>query len=118
MKRSSFWLTGLFLLLSCVTCPYEPLDACTSEHPVEEIAWLQELKNSMTHCTCERSILQGTYQQKTVFFTALTDPACDGRDAPTLYDCNGTVVRTFTLADSQEYYDQVTIDKVLYRCQE
>jgi hypothetical protein len=94
----------------------ETKNALDSKNPIEDVIWIKKIKNSLTNCTCEISIIQGTYNSQIVFFTALTDHACDGIDTPTLYDCYGNVVRTFTMDDYQDFYDNVSRDKVLYRC--
>ena len=99
-------------------CRYDKITTteCISNNPTEDFAWLKAIKNTMTNCNCEISIIQGTYNNQTVFFTALTDALCDGINIPTLYDCEGKVVRVFTSADYRDFNDQVTRDKVLYRC--
>jgi hypothetical protein len=74
------------------------------------------METSLINCMCEISLIRGTYNNQTVYFTALTDPACDGIDTPTLYDSNGKIVRIFTMNDYQEFYEKVTRDSVLYRC--
>jgi len=99
-------------------CRYDKManTECNSNNPTEDFAWLKAIKNTMTNCSCEISIIQGTYNNQTVFFTALTDALCDGINIPTLYDCEGKVVRVFTSADYRDFNDNVTRDKVLYRC--
>ncbi len=109
----------LFILISLVIISCEKKDtqnACRSDNPIEEVTWLKEMKDSLTNCYCEISIIQGTYKNQTVFFVAMTDPLCDGIDIPTLLDCYGNVVRQFTQEDYQEFYTDVTRDIVLYRC--
>lgn len=116
MKKIILLLTMILFILNC--CTYDKLTKteCNSDDPIEDFAWLKEMKNSLTNCSCEISIIQGTYNNQTVFFTALTDALCDGIDIPTLFDCEGKVVRTFTSNDYRDFYDHVTRDKVLYRC--
>jgi len=109
------FIMSLLILNSCL---YDklPKTECISDNPIEDFAWLKAIKSTMTNCGCEISIIQGTYNNQTVFFTALTDALCDGINMPTLYDCEGKVVRIFNSTDYREFYDQVTRDKVLYRC--
>ncbi len=116
MKKLILLFAASLLLFSCDDEEKEISNACTSAKPLEEVEWLKDLKNSLTNCTCEVSLIKGTYDNQTVFFTALTDPICDGIDTPTLYDCEGNIVRTFTMNDYQEFYSNVTRDEVLYRC--
>ena len=116
MKKTILILTMNLLMLSCERLDFKSDAEPISANPMEDYAWLTELKSTLTNCSCEVSIIQGTYNHQTVFFTALTDELCDGIDTPTLYDRNGKVVRTFTLVDYRYFYDHVTRDKVLYRC--
>jgi hypothetical protein len=115
MKYFVFTLLISILLINCKR-NIETQNACISAYPIEDVVWLKEIKANMTNCGCEISIIQGTYSHQTVFFVGLTDPLCDGIDIPTLFDCTGNVVRTFTDKDYQEFYKNVTRDKVLYRC--
>jgi hypothetical protein len=109
---------ALLALISCTdddrknglqTCNFDSIES----HP-----WLIELKNSMTNCSCELSIIQGTYRNQTVFFGALTDPLCNGLNTPILFNCEGRPIKSFSdsAADQKELTDNVTRDKVLYRC--
>jgi hypothetical protein len=95
----------------------ETQNACNSDNPIENVTWIKNMKNSLTNCTLELSIIKGTYEGQTVFFTGITDGLFDGIYAPSvLYDCNGELVRTFTIDDFQDFYGNVTRDTVLYRC--
>ena len=118
MKTAILTLMISVVLLSCDKDEndIDTQNACNSDNPIEDISWIIEIKNSLTDCSCEISIIQGTYNGQTVFFTALTDPLCDGIDTPTLFDCNGNAIRTFTMDDYQDFYNNVSRDKVLYRC--
>jgi hypothetical protein len=82
--------------------------------------WFWELKNGLTNCICEISIIQAAYQHQTVFYTAVTDPLCNGVNTPTLLNCEGEIVKTFTLSetDQKDFYENVIDKKVLYRCKE
>jgi hypothetical protein len=110
----------LVLLIQTVSCNDECEDTkvCTLTGSIDDIPWIVELKESMTNCTCEVSIIKGTYNGETVIFIALTDPVCNGINAPTLYNCEGQEIRSFTNseADQKELLNHVTRDSVLYRC--
>jgi len=115
-----FKILFVILFAALLSCSKDGNDcttqnACETDNPLE-VDWIKEIKNSMQNCVCEISIIQGTYQEQTVFFVALTDPLCDGIDIPTLYNCEGVAVKTFTMDDYLEFYSDVTRDKVLYRC--
>ncbi len=92
------------------------MDACLSKDPVNEPGWLKTMKDSLVNCSCQVSILQGTYNNQTVFFTLMNDPRCDGVFGTSLYDCDGNMVRTFGKDDYQAYEADVKIDTTLYVC--
>lgn len=115
-----FKILFMILFVALLSCSKDDNDsntqnACEADNPLE-VEWIIEIKNSMQNCFCEISIIQGTYEGQTVFFIALTDPLCDGIDVPTLYNCEGVAVKTYTMDDYLEFYTEVTRDTVLYRC--
>jgi hypothetical protein len=116
MMKILFFVCSSFLLVNCGKDEKVTVSACNSDNPMENIGWLKAMKDSLTDCSCEISIVQGTYLHRPVFFLALTDPLCDGILIPTLIDCYGKEVKTFTEADIRDFYHLVTIDTVLYRC--
>jgi hypothetical protein len=95
-----------------------PEVVCPTAETLDATPWLAELKSSITNCTCEISIIQATYKGKTVFYKGMTDALCNGIDIPTLYNCSGNVVKSFTdSAADQEDLKNISIVEVLYRCQ-
>jgi len=111
MKKLSFIFVFLVFLLSC-----EKKDnTCNCDKPLEELSWLQELKASFTNCSCQISIIQATYQKKTVFYPIMNDPLCNSYQVIVLYDCCGTTIKTYTLTD-QTFGDEVTERKTIYTC--
>ena len=106
------------LAVSCNDDKNIDTNACTTTATVDNIPWIQDLKETMTNCACEKSIIQGTYEDQPVIFIALTDPSCDGINTPTLYNCEGEIIRSFTdsAVDQKELQEKVTRDSVLYRC--
>jgi hypothetical protein len=119
MRKFTF-IGSLILALCAVSCDDKRIgtNACTDSATIDNVPWLVDLKNSMTDCTCELSIIKGKYQGEHVIFIALTDPLCDGIDTPTLYDCYGNEVRRFTesAADQKELMENVSRDSVIHRC--
>jgi hypothetical protein len=101
----------LVLLFSCE----KDLNTCDSENPLEEIAWLSDLKASITNCTCEVSIFQAKYNKGTVFYVAITDPVCNSIFNADLRDCSGNIVKNYPNAD-ETFEREVTERKVIYRC--
>lgn len=109
-----------FTILLFVSCDDndDRSQTCTFNDSIDSYPWIVELKHTMTNCSCELSIIQGTYRQQTVLFIALTDPLCNGIDTPILYNCEGQPIKSFSssASDQKELTDNVTRDKVLYRC--
>jgi len=116
--RAIVFLLFAIVIISCQDDREAQNTVCTDIESIEQTPWLVELKNSITNCSCEVSIIKGEYERQTVFFVALTDPLCNGINSPSLFNCEGKVVRSFTSAaeDQKELADKVTIDTILYRC--
>lgn len=110
----------LLLTISCNDEKNADTNVCSETTPIDEIPWIEDLKNSLSNCTCEISIIKGTYDGQTVIFTAHTDPRCNSVETPTLYNCDGEKIRSFTdsVADQKELSDKVTHDRVLYTCKD
>lgn len=120
MKRIIFAIS-IILTFGSVSCSDDQKidsNACKVTESIDNVPWLVELKKSMTNCTCEISIIKGTYNRQTVIFIAITDPVCNNINTPTLYNCEGKEIRSFTTSttDQKELRDNVTWDSVLYRC--
>jgi hypothetical protein len=119
MKKSVF-IVSIILTAISASCVDDPINtnACMTTESIDTILWIAELKNSMTDCTCEQSIIKGTYNGEAVIFIALTDQVCNGIDTPTLYTCYGKEIKSFSdsPADQKDLHDNLTRDIVLYRC--
>ncbi len=107
----------LMLLMLTLSCS-DNTNVCATTGSIDDFPWIAKLKKSMTNCSCETSIIKGKYNNQTVIFIASTDPQCLGIDTPTLYNCEGKEIRSFTdsVADQKELSDKLTRDSVLYRC--
>jgi hypothetical protein len=111
MKKTTLIFVTLLLLLSC-----EKHDkACGFNDPLEDLAWLRNVKISLGDCTCEISIIQALYNKQTIFYTALTDPLCDGYYPYVLRNCAGDPLKTY-LPDDPAFSTDVTDRNVIYRC--
>jgi hypothetical protein len=111
MKKAGLVIVSLILLLSC-----EKYDnTCNCKDPLNDLAWLQEVKASFTNCSCEMSIIQATYNKQTVFYSTMTDPLCDGIYPIVLRDCKGATVKSYESAN-QITNNEITNIKALYRC--
>lgn len=116
MKRTLIILITIFIVASCGKDENTGKSTCDLADPIEELPWLKEIKNSLTNCSCEISILQATYKNQTVFYTAMTDPLCDGVQTITLLDCEGKVIRSIANDDIPSFHENATNIKALYRC--
>lgn len=116
MKRICMILLAIFFIASCGKDENAGKTTCELSDPIEELPWLKEIKNSLTNCSCEISILQATYKNQTVFYTAMTDPLCDGVQTIILLDCEGKVIRSIPNDDIQSFHENATNIKALYRC--
>ncbi len=111
MKKLSIIIGFLILLLSCE----KSVSTCNFVDPLKDLAWLQEVKTSFTNCSCEMSIIQATYNKQTVFYTAMTDPVCNGVYPIVLRDCTGEIVKSYESINQVKDND-ITNIKTLYRC--
>ena len=111
MKKATLLPFIICLIISCEKSD----NTCNCKEPLDELSWLRDLKNSLTNCTCEMSIIQATYNRQTVFFTSMTDPLCDGIINIGIADCSGKILKTYTAID-EAFETEVTDRKVLYRC--
>jgi hypothetical protein len=91
---------------------------CNCDNPLEDLAWLKEIKSNLTGCICEISIVQATFNNSTVFYTMMTDPLCDGVFSLVLLDCNGATVKVYNYDEFNIYIQEVKDIKVLYRCKD
>jgi hypothetical protein len=94
----------------------QKIPACNVVNPIEDLDWLKELKNSFTNCTCQVSILQGKYQENTVFYYMVTDPLCNSVFQVTLWDCNGDMVKEYKPGENDIFYSEVELVCTLYTC--
>lgn len=116
MKQLLTISIAIFLFISCTKEKNENLN-CVLTDPIDELPWLKEIKNSLTNCTSEVSIIQANYQSQTVFYTAITDPLFDGIQSYTLLNCEGKVVEIINADNMQNFLANISDVKNLYRCQ-
>jgi len=116
MKHLFTIFVFLFLIASCSKENDQNKQICNLADPINELPWLKEIKNSLTNCSCQISILQATYNEQTVFYTAMNDPLCNSILTYTLYNCDGKVVEVITSDKIQNFHAKVTEIKNLYVC--
>lgn len=106
--------TLIILMFSCE----KSVKVCNYNNPLEDLAWLKELKNSFTNCTCQITIFQATYNKQTVFYYSVNDPRCDSVPQPiNLFDCAGETIKSYAPTE-QTFGDEVTNSKEIYICKE
>ena len=115
-EKLCFFVALAFLLVNCGKDEKSSVNDCNTENPIEELSWLKTVKDSLTDCPCQISIMQGTYMDQTVYYLALTDPLCDGIAIPTLFNCSGKAVKQYTQDNYMDFSNQVRFDSVLYSC--
>lgn len=116
MKRTLIILITIFIVASCGKDENTGKSTCDLADPIEELPWLKEIKNSLTNCSIEMSILQGTYKNQTVFYISMTDPRVDAIQTATLLDCEGKVIEVIQPNKYQTFLNRVSNVKNLYRC--
>ena len=112
MKKSLLTFVFFILIMSC-----EKSDkVCNCNNPIEDLQWLKELKASFTNCSCQKSIIQATYNGQTVFYAIMNDPACNSINQPTnILDCSGNTIKTYPTIDDT-FLNEVTNRKSIYVC--
>lgn len=116
MKLLATIVITLLLFISC-SKENDQKQICSLADPINELPWLKEIKNSLTNCSCEVSIIQATYKEQTIFYTAMTDLLCDGIETYTLYNCEGKVIEVIPFNEIVNFNKKITNVKNLYRCQ-
>jgi hypothetical protein len=91
---------------------------CDVNNPLEELQWLTDIKNSLTNCSCDVSILQGTYKEVTVFYIMVTDPVCNSVFHVVLWDCNGDFVKEYKPGEDDLFFAEVELVDNIYTCSE
>jgi hypothetical protein len=112
MKNLILIFATIVLIMSC-----EKHDnTCKCDNPLDDLAWLKELKSSFTNCTCRMAIIQATYNEQTVFYSTMNDPLCDGFYPINLLDCNGNSIKVYEPTLGENFGNEVTDLKELYYC--
>ncbi len=108
------FICGL-ILVSCNN-DKNTIPECNVENPLEELAWLKDVKNSLTNCTVQTSIIQGKYKGKSVFYTMTSDPLANSAFHIILWDCNGNTVKEYKTGENNVFYNEVEFSKNLFTC--
>lgn len=116
MKNLFAILVAMLVVAGCSKEQDQNKQMCKLSDPLTELAWLNDMKNSLTNCSCEMSIIQATYKDQTIFYTAMTDMLCDGIQSYTVYNCEGKVVEVISSDKILSFQATITDVKILYRC--
>ena len=112
----SIFLIGIILTSCDKDKDKNTIPECNVEDPMQELAWLDDVKNSFTNCSCAISIIQAVYKEKTVFYAAMNDPVCNSVFHVILWDCNGNGIKEYLPGENDTFDNEVTLTKVLYTC--
>ncbi|MCZ4695799.1 hypothetical protein DWB61_14015 [Ancylomarina euxinus] len=105
----------LFLGFSSCDASKNVTSKCEVQNPLEDVAWLKELKESLKDSDVGKTIYQASYKNETVFYVMITDPRVRLAFGVTLWDCEGKVIREFKSGESEDYEKLVTNRIVLYQ---
>ena len=107
----------LILLLGFSSCDASKNDTskCEVQNPLEDLAWLKELKESLKDSNLEKTIYQASYKKETVFYLMITDPRVRLAFGVTLWNCEGKVIREFKSGEYKEFDTQVLNRIDLYK---
>jgi len=116
MRTGIFFFFIIILILANCNREKEDKAICDVVNPLEELDWLADIKNSMTNCTCDESILQGKYKDITVFYIMITDPLCNSVFHVILWDCNGNIVKEYKPGENDLFFKEVELADNIYTC--
>jgi hypothetical protein len=113
-------ICNIFVCALFISCEKSEnsIPECKVANPIEDLTWLSDVKNSLTNCTCQISILQGKYKERTVFFIMNTDPLCNSVFHVILWDCNGNIVKEYKPGEFDNYSKEVKSLINIYTCSE
>ena len=97
--KDKFLLCLPFLFLACQKEPlFNPertaTDACASANPIQDLPWLKaEIEKAVSSHVCTPyKVIQGVYQEKTVFIIPVSGALCCPCAGNPIYDCEGKLV--------------------------
>lgn len=116
MKHFLIILAFSALFAGCSKEKNQNKQICNLADPINELAWLKEIKNSLTNCPWQTAIIQANYDGQTVFYTTSNDPLANSVQSYTLYNCDGKVIEVITSDKIENFHSKVTEVKNLYQC--
>jgi hypothetical protein len=94
---------------------------CPTPETVEHFPWVMELIDNLGECgACDAGVVSGTYGSRTVVFTKMNDPLCNGIFIGPLYDCRGKMVEyiSFSDRDQQRFRELLVSITMLRQCKD
>ncbi|KGL62541.1 DUF6970 domain-containing protein [Polaribacter sp. Hel1_85] len=115
MKLKTIFLLLIFVVFSC-NDKNEVSLVCGVENPIEELAFLNEIKNNIDRIDCagKSAIIQYIYKSEIVFEVNICDQIADGQTS--VYNCSGEVVCTFggiAGVNTCPDFDKLRTDKII-----
>jgi hypothetical protein len=111
----------LIVVFGCGSNETSGVDFCPTAETVENFPWVMELVDNLGTCSpCATSVVRGTYSGKTVIFTVMNAPNCDGLFTGPLYDCRGRLVEYISLSerDQRLFQRYGSINMILGQCED
>ncbi len=103
-----------FIIFICVvSCEKESKSDCNVENPLEDLAWLSEMKAGLPGEPCPFALAMGLYHNNTVFYTLSVGPACNTVFGVELLNCNGDVVKQYSATENEQFEREVEFIKFL-----
>jgi hypothetical protein len=117
--KTTFYILFSLLILGSLSCKEdnEKITACGVADPLNDLEWLREMKSTCDpDAYCQTSIMQGIYQNETVFFTGLDGPLCDPAFHVALLNCQGELIKEYYWENHEEFEQEVDSVKMIFSC--
>lgn len=119
MKTKFIYTLALLLFISCDSIDEETTNLCKVQNPIENLAWLKEIKKGMEKsATASRSsIVQYTYNNETIFVVNSCENCSN--TISNVYSCSGTVICKLKEAEEKNtclnFVKEATNKKILWQ---
>lgn len=107
----NFFIAIIFICV--ISCEKESKSDCNVENPLEDYAWLSEMKTSLPGEPCPFALAMGRYHNNIVFYTLSVGPACNTVFGVDLLNCNGDVVKQYSEVEYEQFEREVEFIKFL-----
>lgn len=103
----------LIIFVCAISCEKESKSDCYVENPLEDIAWLSEMKANLPGEPCPFALAMGRYHNNFVFYQLSVGPACNTVFGVVLFNCDGDVVKQYSETESERFEREVEFIKFL-----